>query len=140
MPLLGRLLAAADVYHALGEDRPHRPAWSRDAAGGELRRAAREGELDPVAVDAVLSAAGHAVRRKLPAPAGLTPRELDVLRLVAMGMTTKQIGADLGMTPKTAGNHIERIYQKIGVSTRAAAAMYAMSHELVDSWDLAQTR
>lgn len=136
VPLLGRLLAAADVYHALLEDRPHRPAWTRDAAGGELRRAAREGELDPVAADAVLAAAGHAVRRKPAAPAGLTPRELEVLRLVARGMTTKRIGAELGITPKTAGNHIERIYQKIGVSTRAEAAMFAMKHELVSTWDL----
>ena len=45
-------------------------------------------------------------------------------------MTTKAIGGALGITPKTAGNHIERIYQKIGVSTRAEAAMFAMRHGL----------
>jgi HD-GYP domain-containing protein (c-di-GMP phosphodiesterase class II) len=135
VPRLGRLLAAADVYHALLEDRPQRSAWPRDAAGGELRRAARDGELDPSAVDAVLAAAGHVVRRARVAPAGLTPREIEVLQLVARGMTAKQIGARLGITPKTAGNHIERVYLKIGVSTRAEAAMFAMRHELVSPWD-----
>jgi len=135
-PRLGRLLAAADVYHALVEDRPHRPAWTRDAAAGELRRAARDGELDPSAVDAVLAAAGHVVRRTPAAPAGLTPREVEVLGLVARGMTTKRIAVQLGITAKTAGNHIERIYQKIGVSTRAEAAMFAMRHELVSAWDV----
>ena len=136
VPALGRLLAAADTYHALLEERPHRQAWTRDAAAGELRRAAREGELDPAAVDAVLAAAGHRVRRAPATPFGLTPRELEVLRLVARGRTTREIGAELGITPKTAGNHVERIYQKIGVSTRAEAAMFAMQHELVGGWDL----
>jgi HD-GYP domain-containing protein (c-di-GMP phosphodiesterase class II)/DNA-binding CsgD family transcriptional regulator len=139
VPLLGRILAAADTYHALLEDRPHRAAWSRDDAGGELRRAAREGELDPAAVDGVLLAAGHPVRRSPAAPFGLTRRELEVLRLVARGRTTKGLAAELGITPKTAGNHVERIYQKIGVSTRAEAAMFAMQHELVGGWDLDQT-
>ena len=136
VPALGRILAAADTYHALLEERPHRPAWTRDDAAGELRRASREGELDPAAVDAVLSAAGHTVRRSPGAPFGLTPRELEVLRLVARGRTTKGLAAELGITPKTAGNHVERIYQKIGVSTRAEAAMFAMHHELVGGWDL----
>jgi HD-GYP domain-containing protein (c-di-GMP phosphodiesterase class II) len=139
VPSLGRVLAAADVYHALLEDRPHRRPWTRDAAGGELRRAARAGELDPAAVDGVLAAAGHTVRRPRTAPAGLTPREVEVLALVARGMTTKGIGGALGIAPKTAGNHIERIYQKIGASTRAEAAMFAMRHGLVPAWDVAES-
>jgi HD-GYP domain-containing protein (c-di-GMP phosphodiesterase class II) len=73
IPLLGRYLEAADVYHAMLEDRPHRPAHSHKAAADELRRAAHAGELDGSAVDAVLTVAGHATRSKPAAPA--TPRE-----------------------------------------------------------------
>jgi DNA-binding NarL/FixJ family response regulator len=133
--LLGRVLAAADMYSAMLEDRPHRPAHSRDDAAGELRRAARDGELDPAAVDAVLQAAGHPVRRTPSAPAGLTPREVEMLVLAARGLTTRAIASTLAISPKTAGNHIERIYSKIGVSTRAEAAMFAMRHDLLSSWE-----
>jgi HD-GYP domain-containing protein (c-di-GMP phosphodiesterase class II) len=138
IPLLGRFLEAADAYHAMLEDRPHRPALSREAAGGELRRAARAGELDGAAVDAVLAAAGHPARRKPTAPAGLTPREVEVLVLAARGGTTRAVATTLGIAPKTAGNHIERIYSKIGVSSRAEAAMFAMQHGLLPSWDSRQ--
>ena len=138
IPLLGRFLEAADVYHAMIEDRPHRAAHTRDEAAAELRRAALVGELDGGAVDAVLAAAGHAVRRKPTAPAGLTPREIEVLVLAARGGTTKAVASKLGIAPKTAGNHLERIYAKIGVSSRAEAAMYAMQHGLIPSWDTTQ--
>ena len=138
IPLLGRFLEAADAYHAMLEDRPHRLALTRDAAGGELRRAARAGELDGSAVDAVLAAAGHSVRRKPTAPAGLTPREVEVLVLAARGGTTRAVATALGIAPKTAGNHIERIYAKIGVSSRAEAAMFAMQYGLLPSWENAQ--
>ena len=108
-------------------------------AAGALRQAARDGELDPAAADAVLAAAGHPVRRKPSAPAGLTPREVEVLALVSRGMTTKAVAAELGITAKTAGNHIERIYQKAEVSSRAEAAMFAMRHGLLPDWESAET-
>ena len=135
IPLLGRFLEAADSYHAMLEDRPHRSALSRDDAAQELRRGAREGEFDGAAVDAVLSAAGHQVRRKPSAPAGLTPREVEVLVLAARGGTTRAVAHALGIAPKTAGNHIERIYTKIGVNSRAEAAMFAMQHGLLSMWE-----
>ncbi|MBV8957947.1 MAG: HD domain-containing protein [Actinobacteria bacterium] len=135
LPLLGRILAASDAYNAMLEDRPHRPPLTRADAAAELRKAAREGELDGSAVDAVLAAAGHPVRRKPSTPAGLTAREVEVLVLAARGATTKALAAELGITPKTAGNHIERIYVKIGASSRAEAAMFAMQHGLVPSWE-----
>lgn len=138
LPLLGRFLEAADVYHAMIEDRPHRPAHPRDAAAAELRRAARAGEMDGAAVDAVLAAAGHAPRRKPTAPAGLTPREIEVLVLASRGGTTKAVGHKLGISPKTASNHLERIYAKIGVSSRAEAAMFAMQNGLIPAWDTAE--
>ena len=138
IPLLGRFLEPADVYEAMLEDRPHRPARSRDEAAAELRRAAVAGEMDGSAVDAVLAAAGHTPRRKPTAPAGLTPRELEVLVLAARGGTTRAVASKLGIAPKTAGNHLEKIYSKIGVSSRAEAAMYAMQHGLIPSWETSE--
>ncbi len=133
IPFLGRILGAADRYQAMREARPHRPALDERAAAGELRRMARDGELDAHAVDAVLTSAGHRRPRGAPGPVGLTPRELEVLALAARGATTRQIARQLGITPKTAGNHIEHIYAKIGVSSRAEAAMFAMQHRLIST-------
>src|SRR6185312_14051280 len=139
IPLLARFLAAADVYHAMLEDRPHRAALTRDAAASELRRAAHAGELDGGAVDAVLEAAGHRARRKPSAPAGLTAREVEVLVLVARGSSNRATADALGIAAKTVGNHVERIYAKAGVSSRAEAAMFAMQHGLLPDWETTET-
>ena len=64
-------------------------------------------------------------------PAGLTEREAMVLGLLARGLQTKQVAATLGIAPKTADHHIQNVYAKIGVSTRAAATLFAMEHGLV---------
>jgi HD-GYP domain-containing protein (c-di-GMP phosphodiesterase class II) len=131
IPLLGRYLAAADVYHAMLEDRPHRPAVTPNEAAAHLRAEARGGRLDAAAVDMVLGAAGHR-RSGLPAsPAGLTPREVEVLILVARGASTRHVARTLHITPKTAGNHIERIYAKIGASSRATATLFAMQRGML---------
>ncbi len=137
--LLARFLAAADAYHAMLEDRPHRRALSREHAGSELRRLARTAELDSGATDAVLAAAGHPKRRKPSGPRGLTAREVEVLMLTARGGTAKTVGLALGIAPKTVGNHIERIYMKAGISTRAEAAMFAMQYGLVRDWETVET-
>ncbi len=133
IPKLGRILEAADAYHAMREPRPYRAALSREAAAGELRDMARAGTLRGDAVDCVLAAAGHARRRKPVAPGGLTPREIEVLVRVARGATLREVGAELGITAKTAGNHVEHIYAKIGASSRAEATMFAMQHGLLDA-------
>ena len=133
IPVLGRFLAAADEYHAMLEDRPHRAGMPADAAADELRRSARAGALNAGAVDAVLTAAGHKLSRVPAAPAGLTPREVEVLVLVARGATTRSVAERLGIAPKTAGNHVERIYTKIGASSRAAASLFAMQNGLLDT-------
>jgi HD-GYP domain-containing protein (c-di-GMP phosphodiesterase class II) len=127
-----RLLAAADVFHAMTEPRAHRPALDTQQAVAELRSSVRSGRLDGEAADAVLTAAGHARRKRRSGPAGLTPRELEVLTLIARGASNREVGQALGITPKTAGTHIERIYTKIGASTRSEAALFAMQHGLVD--------
>ncbi len=127
----GRLLAAADVYHALSHKRPHRPARGADEAARELRAMVTSGSLDGRAVDSVLRAAGHRVRRRREWPAGLTAREVEVLRLLACGLSNKEIADELAITPKTASSHVEHIYAKIGASNRARASLFAMKHGLM---------
>ena len=131
IPLLGRYLAAADVYHAMLEDRPHRPPFDPKDAAAHLRSEARAGTLDATAVDVVLGVAGHTTKRSPSAPAGLTPREVEVLVLVARGASTRHVARTLNITPKTAGNHIERIYAKIGASSRSTATLFAMQHGML---------
>ena len=133
IPVLGRYLEAADAYHAMGEPRPHRTPMTSAEAASELRAGARAGTFDGGAVAAVLAAAGHPRRKRAPAPAGLSAREVDVLVLVARGLTNRQIGARLGITTKTAGNVVARIYAKADVSSRAEAALFAMRNGLLSS-------
>jgi len=125
-----RLLAAADAYHAMTEPRPHRQALSPAQAAEVLSQEARAGRLDGDAVAAVLEASGQRVHR-IERPAGLTEREAEVVGLVARGLQTKQVAHALGISVKTADRHIQNAYGKIGVSTRAAAALFAMEHGLV---------
>jgi HD-GYP domain-containing protein (c-di-GMP phosphodiesterase class II) len=126
-----RVLAAADVYHAMTERRPHRPAMTPERAADELRQEARKGRLDGDAVEAVLSAAGHKARPRPARPGGLSDREIEVLRLVARGLTNKEVASALDISVKTAGHHLENIYGKVGVTTRAAAALFAMQNDLL---------
>jgi HD-GYP domain-containing protein (c-di-GMP phosphodiesterase class II) len=126
-----RLLAAADVYHALTEPRPHRPAHPPDQAAATLTAQAQAGRLDGDSVNTVLRAAGQPAPARRGWPAGLTAREVEVLGLLARGHPNKQIAQRLGITPKTVANHTEHIYTKIGVSSRAAATLYASQHGLL---------
>jgi len=127
----GRILAAADSYHALTQARPHRPARSAADAAAELRAEVGSGRLDGAAVDAVLRAAGHRVRRRREWPAGLTAREVEIVRLLVRGLTAKAIARQLVISPKTASSHIEHIYAKTGVSNRAQLSLFAMKHGLM---------
>ena len=128
----GRLLAVADAYHALTEDRPHRSARSPGEACAELRRAVRTGVFEAGDVEPVLAAAGHELTagRNLH-PAGLTDRELEVLCLIARGRSNRQVAESRGVSPKTVGTHVEHIYMKARVRTRAGATLFAMEHGLL---------
>ncbi len=126
-----RILGAADAYQSMTEPRPHRPALSAADAAAELRAEVRAGRLDGDAAEGVLAAAGHRVTRRREGPAGLTAREVDVLRLVAHGLSSREIASQLVISPKTARNHIEHIYLKIGASSRATASLFAMQHGLL---------
>jgi HD-GYP domain-containing protein (c-di-GMP phosphodiesterase class II) len=127
-----RILAAADCYGAMREARPYRPALHAPAAEADMMREAKERRLDPEAVDAVLNAAGHRVQqRPLELPAGLTERELEVLLVLVRGESNQEIAADLGISAKTVGHHVQHLYQKAGVRSRAAATLWAFEHDLV---------
>jgi HD-GYP domain-containing protein (c-di-GMP phosphodiesterase class II) len=127
----GRLLAAADFYHSRTEPRPHRPAGTADEAAAQLRAEARAGRMDGEAVAAVLCAAGHRAARRRAGPAGLTGREVEVLRLLARGLSNKEIGEHLVISRKTAAHHVEHIYAKTGVTNRALASLFAASNGLI---------
>ena len=133
-----RLLGAVDAYQSMCEPRPHRPAFAPSEAAKELRADVKAGRLDGDAVEAVLAAAGHRVAARRDGPAGLTAREVDVLRLVSRGQSSKEIAATLVISPKTARNHIEHIYSKIGASSRVAASLFAMQHGLLPDEEFAQ--
>jgi HD-GYP domain-containing protein (c-di-GMP phosphodiesterase class II) len=127
-----RILAAADCYVAMREARPYRPALDGPQAEEELVREAKEGRLDSEAVDAVLAAAGHRVsKRPHELPAGLTPREREVLVALVGGASNQAIGDDLGISAKTVGHHVQHVYEKAGVRSRAAATVWAFEHDLV---------
>ncbi len=127
-----RILAAAETFQTAREARPYRAALSDAAAAAKLRSAARDGKFCPDAVEAVLACAGQPARRETAERlAGLTPREIEVLRLIAAGHTAKEAARLLDIAPKTADNHIQNLYSKIGVTTRAAAALYALERGLV---------
>jgi len=128
-----RVLAAADVYQALRQARPHRPAMDGDAAMATMRQEVHDGRLDPEAVNAVLRVAGHRVGRRAVLPSGLTRREADVLVLLARGLSNPEIAETLTISRKTVSSHLEHIYTKIGVTTRTEAALFAMRTGLVDA-------
>jgi HD-GYP domain-containing protein (c-di-GMP phosphodiesterase class II)/DNA-binding CsgD family transcriptional regulator len=132
IPVPARLLAAADAYRAMTEPRAYRPAMPADQAAKVLRSEVTAGRLDGDGVDGVLAAAGHKRRRRPSGPAGLTPREIEVLALIARGASNRQVARALNITPRTAGTHIERIYTKIGASTRSVATLFAVQHGLLD--------
>jgi HD-GYP domain-containing protein (c-di-GMP phosphodiesterase class II)/DNA-binding CsgD family transcriptional regulator len=133
-PIGARVLAAADVFQAITEPRPHRAASTADHAAAEIAAMAGAGTLDPDATDAVCAAAGVTSRpRRTSAgrPAGLTEREVEVLRLLARGLTKKQIAKALTIAQGTVHTHTVHIYEKVGASTRAGVALFAMEHGLV---------
>jgi HD-GYP domain-containing protein (c-di-GMP phosphodiesterase class II) len=137
IPMTARLLAAADMYQAMREPRAYRPRRDASEAASELRREGRSGRLDESAVEAVLGAAGHRVKRRREGPRGLTAREIEILRLIAEGGTTKAVARSLVISPKTVATHIEHIYAKTGATNRATASVFAMQHGIIPEDGLA---
>jgi HD-GYP domain-containing protein (c-di-GMP phosphodiesterase class II) len=127
-----RILAAADAYQAMGQARPYRPALGEEARVAELQKDVDAGRLDREAVRAVLAAAGQAAPRSRTSwPNGLTDREVEVLQLISLGASNRVVARQLVISAKTAGRHIENIYAKINVSSRASAALFALQNDLL---------
>jgi HD-GYP domain-containing protein (c-di-GMP phosphodiesterase class II) len=132
LPVAARLLAVADVFYAMTQARPHRPALGVDEAVEELKREVRAGRLDSDAAEAVLAVAGRPTRRRDKLrPGGLSEREVEVVRLVAAGCSNPEIAKRLVISRRTAEHHVQHIYAKLGVSSRAGLALFAHEHDLV---------
>ncbi|MCY0906027.1 LuxR C-terminal-related transcriptional regulator [Arthrobacter sp. H14-L1] len=125
-----RIFAAADAYQTYLEPRPHRPALTPLEAGTRLREEAEAGRLEAEAADAVLAVTGQETPRRRLLPCGLTNREAEVLRLLCRGLNNREIANTLYISPKTAGNHVEHIYLKIGAGNRVGATLFALEHGL----------
>jgi HD-GYP domain-containing protein (c-di-GMP phosphodiesterase class II) len=132
IPMTARVLAAADAFVAMTQERPHRPALEPEQAAQELKRDVRDAKLDPEAVAAVLGVAGQdAGGSRALRPSGLSEREVEVLRLLAEGYSNPDIAERLTVSRRTAEHHVQHIYAKIGVSTRPGAALFALQHHLL---------
>jgi len=125
------VLAAADCYQAMTSGRPYRTELAPEEAATQLRAMSGAGRLDGEAVERVLAAAGHRRAARPLLPAGLTAREAEVLRLLALGLTTQQVADRLVISAKTADHHVQHIYSKVGVSARGAAALFAIEHGIL---------
>jgi len=127
-----RVLAAADAYAAMRQDRPHRPALTAELVARGLTEQVEAGALDGRAVSAVIDAAAEiTVRVPMRWPAGLTDREVEVLRLACRGLSIQQIAHRLVISTKTVDRHLQHSYAKIGVSSRAAATLFVVTHGLL---------
>jgi HD-GYP domain-containing protein (c-di-GMP phosphodiesterase class II) len=127
-----RVLAAADAYRTLAEGRPHHPALPVARVCDRLRSEVKAGRLDADAVAAVMDAVGAGRGARRTHPAQLTERQVEVLRLVAAGLSNREIADRLTISSRTAEHHVQDVYAKIGSSTRAGAALFAMEHGLLD--------
>jgi HD-GYP domain-containing protein (c-di-GMP phosphodiesterase class II)/DNA-binding CsgD family transcriptional regulator len=130
--IAARVLGCADAFEAMTHHRPHRPALEPARARDELLRDARAGRLDSEVVAAVLDVSHFTkVRPQHLRPGGLSDREVQVLRLIGEGCSNPEIGRRLGISRRTAEHHVQHIYDKIGVSTRAAAVLFAVEHDFL---------
>ncbi|MGD8167203.1 HD domain-containing phosphohydrolase [Herbiconiux sp. P16] len=125
-----RILAAAVAYRSALEPRPYREPFTPEAAAARLTDRVTRGALDRDSVDAVLTVAGQ-VRARARRDDHLSPRESEILALVARGLSNRDIAGRLVLSEKTVRNHVERTYAKIGASNRVGASLYALEHGLV---------
>ena len=128
---LARILAAADAYATLREQRPSRAAYNSAETVQQLQAEVDSAALDASAVRAVITAAKEEPPAAVHWPRPLSDREVEVLRLAVRGLTTRQVGNRLGIAPKPVDRHLQNCYAKIGVSSRAGAALFALEHGLL---------
>ena len=136
VPLGARVIAVADRFDELTHDAPDGPGRESDQAVDVMRQEVGS-RLYPDAFQALtedLSGVDHPHRKRTRQqewPARLTDREVDVLRLIARGLNRRQVARALFIAEGTVRSHLEHIYSKIGVSSRAAAALFAVEHDLL---------
>jgi HD-GYP domain-containing protein (c-di-GMP phosphodiesterase class II) len=133
LPLPARVLAVAEIYQSMTEERAWRPALTPTEATRQLREGVADRRLDSRAVDAVLEAAGQprpTGRSKRAWPASLTDREVEVLKAITRGLSNKQIAREFHISEATVHTHVINVYGKIGVNTRAGATLFAFEHDL----------
>ena len=139
VPLPARLVAVAEMYQSMTEHRAWRPALSAKEATRQLRQEVAARRLDARAVDAVLLAAGQprpAGKSSRAWPAGLTDREVEVLKGITRGLANKQIARELNVSQATVHTHVINLYGKIGVNTRAGATLFAFENDLTEPANL----
>jgi HD-GYP domain-containing protein (c-di-GMP phosphodiesterase class II) len=133
LSLAAQVIAATDALIGMSQSRPDRPALDLEAASTQLNDEARRGWLHTDAVRAVTAVAHGATQKvRRSNPAGLSDRQIEVLRLVAQGLSNRQIAEQLVVSPRTAEHHVQDIYTKIGVASRAAVALFATEHQLLN--------
>ncbi|MFD8249841.1 HD domain-containing phosphohydrolase [Nocardia sp. NPDC059691] len=129
LPPGARLLAAADVFAACTEARPYRPAARLEEAAAQLAAEVAAGRLDGDACAAVVRAAADDTT--IPAVHGLSEAETDILRLRARGRCGREIAAELLLPERAVTHHLAEIRSKTGRHTRAGAAVFAMTHQIL---------
>jgi DNA-binding NarL/FixJ family response regulator len=131
--MAARVLGVADAYQAMTQARSFRAPLAPEEAARRIQQDVHAGRLDADAAVAVLDVAGQGrPRLRAEAPAGLSDREIEVLRALARGLSNREIADRFTISPRTAEHHVQHIYTKIGASSRAAAALFAMEHDLLD--------
>lgn len=131
IPIGGKILAAVEAFLEATQPRTGTPLTAPEACR-HLKDLVQRGELDGDVVKAVTAAVeGRSKPLRRVTPAGLTERQVEVLRLIAKGLGNKEIAKALVVSPRTAEHHVQDIYFKIGVASRAAAALFAMEHQLL---------
>jgi HD-GYP domain-containing protein (c-di-GMP phosphodiesterase class II) len=134
LPVSARVLAVADAYQSKLEPRAYRPALPVERAAASVRAQVKQGQLDGGVVEAMLEVPrSHDGVANVLLPAGLTAREVEVLRLLVTGLSNREVATALFLSPKTVGRHVESIYAKTDVSTRVGATLFAIEHGLVAS-------
>jgi HD-GYP domain-containing protein (c-di-GMP phosphodiesterase class II) len=128
-----RILQACDRYDALARTAPKGSTHAPREAATRLRAEASAGKFDAEVVEAVIGGAGGPAKARRAYPDRLTAREIEVLTLLAHGQSSKAIAETMVVSPRTVGHHIAHIYDKIGVTTRAGATLYAMRAGLLET-------
>lgn len=110
--------------------RPHRQELDETGARQVMGEMVAERTLDRTVVAALFETVAAAPLPAVEWPQGLTDREVEVLQLVATGASNKMIASKLGITAKTVAHHVDHVYDKIGIRSRAGAALFTLEHHL----------